>query len=520
MSHLFFTPRTPGERRRSWLRAGLLALALPLCVAGLFCLTTAYKIYAGNEAEKRLPLAPSPSPGERLLIFAPHPDDETLGAAGLMRQARLKGVDVRAVIITNGDGFRISAAKEFHEIQVSPADFVRYAYIRQGEARTALAVLGLPADHVVFLGYPDRGLMPMWTDHWSAASPFPSAFTGDDHCPYSDSPTPHAPYCGKSLLSDIERQMIADRPTDIYVTHPNDDHPDHAAASVFVRTALEQLRGQGVSWAKSARLHYYLVHHGDWPTPQGLHEEAPLLPPGQMTSLDTQWSSLELTKHDTQKKYAAIKRYRSQVEMSNRFLMSFARRNELFGTLGMGNQEPVLSRVPDNKIQMCADPKDWAGQAPVDLDPVADTVIRAFQASGDISRMFACRDSRFVYLRMDTAQALSQQVSYTFTVRPIVAGLSQFAPLRVSVTPGASGRRLNLPGVPGGYYAWRGNLLEAAVPVQSLELSPTGAGETLYLMGQTRFANMDVDHTGFRAVACDLNVKSLQTASNIPAKTP
>ena len=437
-----------------------------------------------------------------------------------MRQARLKGDDVRAIIITNGDGFRISAAQEFHEINVSPADFVRYAYLRQGEARTALAVLGLPFDHVLFLGYPDRGLMPMWTDHWSPVSPFKSAFTGTDHCPYNDSPTPHAPYCGQCLLADIERQMIADQPTDIYVTHPNDDHPDHAAASVFVRTALEQLRASGLPWAKSARLHYYLVHHGDWPTPQGLHEEAPLLPPAQMAALDTQWSALELSHRDTQKKYAAIKRYRSQVEMSSRFLMSFARRNELFGTLGAGNQAPLLTHVTEGAIHMKGDPKDWAGQSPVALDPVADTVIRAFQASGDISRLFACRDSRYLYTRMDAARTLSPQVAYTLTLRPIASGLSQQPSLTFTVKPGASGRRLPLPGVPGGFYAWRGSLLEAAVPLKAAGLSASGQGETLYLMGQTRFADMDIDHTGFRAVAYGPVSATVQSASGSVQKTP
>lgn len=497
--HLAAKPRT---RRRRWRRAALIALALPLCAAGLFCLATAYKIYAGNEAEKRLLFAAPPLSGERILVFAPHPDDETLGAGGLMRQARLQGDEVRAVIITNGDGFRISAAQCFHEINVSPTDFVRYAYLRQGEARTALGVLGLSPDHVTFLGYPDRGLLPMWTDHWSPGSAFSSAFTGVSHSPYNNSPTLHASYCGQSLLADIEKQMLAEQPTDIYVTHPSDDHPDHAAASVFVRTALEQLRASGIPWAKSARLHYYLVHHGDWPTPQGLHEDAALLPPGQMAALDTQWSALELSHRDTQKKYAAIKRYHSQVEMANRFLMSFARRNELFGTLGAANEAPVLRRVADGDMHMDGDSKDWDGQSPVALDPVADTVIRAFQASGDISRLFVCRDSKFLYARLDTARPLSPQVAYTLTFRPIVAGLSQRPAFSFSLKPGASGRRLPLPGVSGGSYAWRGPLLEAALPLHAVGLTTGGGGETLYVMGQTRFADMELDHTGFRAVDC------------------
>ena len=494
---LFSSP----ARQARWLRVVLLTLAVPPCALGLLCFLTAYKIWAGNQAEERMAAFPVPRVNQRLLVFAPHPDDETLGAAGLMRQARLRGDDVRVVILTNGDGFRISAEQYFHEVVVSPQDFVRYAYMRQDEARTALAVLGVPADHVYFLGYPDRGLMPMWTSHWAASAPVASAYTGADRSPYVDSPTPHAPYCGQSLLSDIKRQMLAERPTDIYVTHPSDDHPDHAAASVFVRTALEQLRAAGVPWARSARLHYYLVHRGDWPTPQGLHEDAALLPPGQMSVLDTHWAALPLTKRDTQKKYAAIKRYHSQVNASSRFLFSFARRNELFGTVGAG-VAPGLARVPDGRFRMDGNPKDWVGQTPVALDPAGDSVMRAFQAGGDIVRLFACRDSKYLYVRLDTAHLLSPQIAYTFTLRPIVAGTTQPNAPVITVTPGAEGRRLPLPGVAGGTYAWHGTLLEAAVPLASVALARPQAGETLYVMAQSRFADIEIDRTGFRPVAC------------------
>ncbi len=503
---LLFSPDASPSRRGRWLRAVLLAVALPVGALGLFCFTTAYKIWAGNQAEERLAAFPAPARSQRLLVFAPHPDDETLGAAGLMRQARLRGDDVRVVILTNGDGFRISAAQEFREVVVSPQDFVRYAYLRQGEARTALGVLGIPADHVHFLGYPDRGLMPMWTSHWTPDSPVASAYTRADHDPYSDAATPNAPYCGAALLSDIKRQMLTERPTDIYVTHPNDDHPDHAAASVFVRTALEQLSASGIPWAQSARLHYYLVHRGDWPTPQGLHEEDALLPPGQMASLDTRWAALPLSKRDTQKKYAAIKRYRSQVNASSRFLFSFARRNELFGTVGSGGAAPGLARVPDGRFRMDGDPNDWAGQTPVALDPAGDSVMRAFQASGDVVRLFACRDSKFLYVRLDTARPISPQVAYTVTLRPVLptsggGGSEPDAPV-LTVTPGAAGRRLPLPGIAGGTYAWRGTLLEAAVPLANVALAHPVADETLYVMAQTRFADLEIDRTGFRPVAC------------------
>ena len=489
-------------RRLRWLRVALLTLALPLAGAGLFCFFTAYKIYASNQAEKHLDPAPTPLPGQRLLVFAPHPDDETLGAAGLMRQARLQGDDVRVVILTNGDGFRISAAQEFHELAVSPKDFVRYGYLRQTEARTALSVLGIPAASVHFLGYPDRGLMPMWINHWAAASPTASAYTLADHSPYSDAATPNAPYCGAALLTDIKQQMIAEQPTDIYVTHPSDDHPDHAAASIFVRTAFEQLQASGLPWARTAHLHYYLVHRGDWPTPQGLHENAALLPPGPMMSLDTHWTALPLTLRDTQKKYTAIKRYKSQVEMSSRFLYSFARQNELFGTLGTGSQAPALVQIPDGTLHMDGDAKGWANQKPIGLDPSGDSVMRTFQSSADIVRVFACRDSRFLYVRMDMDRPLSPQVAYTFTLRPITPNAAQPPAQILSLLAGPAGRLAPLPGVPGGTYAWRGSLLEAALPLSAVSLTHPVPGETLYVMGQTRFANVEIDRTGFHAISC------------------
>src|SRR5512143_3590489 len=40
----------------------------------------------------------------RLMVFAPHPDDETLGAGGLIQRVLATGGKVRVVFVTNGDG--------------------------------------------------------------------------------------------------------------------------------------------------------------------------------------------------------------------------------------------------------------------------------------------------------------------------------------------------------------------------------------------------------------------------------
>ena len=43
--------------------------------------------------------------GTRLVVVAPHPDDETLGAAGLMNRVIRAGGSVHVVWLTSGDGF-------------------------------------------------------------------------------------------------------------------------------------------------------------------------------------------------------------------------------------------------------------------------------------------------------------------------------------------------------------------------------------------------------------------------------
>ena len=188
--------------------------------------------------------------------------------------------------------------------------------------------------------------------------------------------------------------------------------------------------------------------------------------------------------------------------MSSRFLFSFARRNELFGILDDAGGTPGLARVPDGRLHVDGNPDDWAGQTPVALDPAGDSVMRAFQSSGDIVRLFACRDGHNLYVRMDLTRPLSPQVAYTFTLRPVAAGSSQPPSETFTITPGPAGENLPLPGVPGGTYAWRGGLLEASLPLISIGLDQPSPGEALYVMGETRFANVEIDHTGFRAVAC------------------
>ena len=95
-----------------------------------------------------------------ILIFAPHPDDETLACSGIIMQALSEGRRVQVVVFTNGDGFRQAAARLFRKpvALVNSPDMLELGRFRQAEGLAAMAILGLQPTNVTFLGYPDRGL--------------------------------------------------------------------------------------------------------------------------------------------------------------------------------------------------------------------------------------------------------------------------------------------------------------------------------------------------------------------------
>ncbi|HEY0787056.1 MAG TPA: PIG-L family deacetylase, partial [Thermoanaerobaculia bacterium] len=76
--------------------------------------------------------------GERMLVVAPHPDDETIGCGGLLALHVAEGRDCRVIVVTDGSA----------HAGASPAGR------REEEVRRALTILG--SAEVEFLGIPDR----------------------------------------------------------------------------------------------------------------------------------------------------------------------------------------------------------------------------------------------------------------------------------------------------------------------------------------------------------------------------
>lgn len=86
-----------------------------------------------------LPKTLAPLENGRVLVFAPHQDDETIGCGGTLALLRQKGCEIRVVFVTDGSG-----AGGLPDGSVA---------VRQKEAAAALAVLGI--DDIVFLDEPD-----------------------------------------------------------------------------------------------------------------------------------------------------------------------------------------------------------------------------------------------------------------------------------------------------------------------------------------------------------------------------
>jgi LmbE family N-acetylglucosaminyl deacetylase len=332
------------HKASGYVRRGMLLVAAVFVLGVILFGGFQWKTYRRNLQVSDANLSPFPalSKNDRILILSPHPDDETLGAGGLMAKAAGLGVPVRVVFLTNGDGSlatRLVQDAHFVEQMAKGQNpkrprniYQQIAPMRQKEALAALAKLHVPHHNVTFLGYPDGGTKNMWETNWDANNPFFSPYTKINHSPYANSLTPNAPYCGRQALMDVEQIVAGFKPTIVITTNPYDTHPDHWAAYAYLSAAVAQLQLQQkyFSWAGKIKSYTFIVHHGLWPAPHGYHPDAELSPPAALMQIGSSWLKLQLDANDEKAKTAALQQYRSQLATTPQFLRGFLRRNELF----------------------------------------------------------------------------------------------------------------------------------------------------------------------------------------------
>ena len=211
---------------------------------------------------------------DRLLIIAPHPDDEVIGAGGLIQRVAGRGGDVRVVFVTAGENNpwpqRVMQRKWF----VTAQDRAAWGALRRREAAASLEVLGAPADCPIFLDYPDQDIARL-------------ARQGDQG------------------LTETLRAIIRDfRPSLLVSASAQDFHADHRAVAWFAHHAV---RGMGDS---APEIVTYVVH-GEG-APHRLH------------------FTLSLTERERERKLRAIQCHASQLLLSRRRFLSYAQTREEF----------------------------------------------------------------------------------------------------------------------------------------------------------------------------------------------
>lgn len=127
-----------------------------------------------------------------LVVIAPHPDDEALGAAGLLVAMAHAGRQVGLVALTDGEGSHRQSAEW-------PAD--RLAARRREEQAMAMAELGCEDAPILRLALPDGA--SRWHDDFTGAAERVAAFCDE---------------IGATALAS---------------TVPFDPHPDHEAAAIL-----------------------------------------------------------------------------------------------------------------------------------------------------------------------------------------------------------------------------------------------------------------------------------------------
>lgn len=226
---------------------------------------------------------PTLSARTRLLVLAPHPDDETIGTGVLIQQVNEAGGEVRIIALTSGDNNPWPQRWLERRLHIGAPERERWGRRREQELTEALRQLHVPENALQRLGWPDMGL----TEQLMA----PEAGTVDTLA---------------ALLNDFQ-------PTLVVFPALGDRHPDHGACHVMARLALARSSAR-------PRVLAYLVHRAT-------------LGVENVENIEVSATSTQLAA-----KQSALEAYSSQLALSGRRIRRMGRRPELYA--------PVAAATP------------------------------------------------------------------------------------------------------------------------------------------------------------------------------
>ena len=220
-----------------------------------------------------LPKIPEPKSNDTILIFSPHPDDETIAVGGYIEAATSVGAKVWIVLVTDGNKHHLEK-------------------IRYNEFETATSALGISYDRLIYLNYPDGALQK------------------ENQI---------------SVQNAFKNTILQVKPNIIFIPHPKDRHSDHGTTGVDVEKIISDLK-------INTQVYYFLVHFPHFPSHKGLNEKLYVMPPLKLLEFSKEWVSFPLTPALENAKQSALLKYKSQLIYPplKALIEAFPRRNELF----------------------------------------------------------------------------------------------------------------------------------------------------------------------------------------------
>jgi LmbE family N-acetylglucosaminyl deacetylase len=139
---------------------------------------------------------------QKIIVFAPHPDDESAGCGGTIAKRISQGYDALIVVMTDGshafsDSLGIYSDPSPEELKT----------IRKEEIKRAMEILGLPEENLIFLDFEDGRLRE-----------------------------------NAEKAEEVVTQILEkNRPEEVYFPAEKDYHKDHKATNLIVRNSLRKV---------------------------------------------------------------------------------------------------------------------------------------------------------------------------------------------------------------------------------------------------------------------------------------
>ncbi|RLI41413.1 hypothetical protein DRO69_11590 [Candidatus Bathyarchaeota archaeon] len=152
---------------------------------------------------------------KRIVVFAPHPDDETFGCGGTIAKKISEGYEVLIVVMTDGRYAFLNVLG----IESDPTP-EQLKEIRKEELKRAVKHLGVPETNLIFLDFVDGTLANR----------------------------------EKEVEEKVAEVLSKHRPDEVYLPSKRDGHPDHRAACRIVKNSVMKL---GI---KPVKYQYQITH--------------------------------------------------------------------------------------------------------------------------------------------------------------------------------------------------------------------------------------------------------------------